>query len=152
MATPKTIVLRGRGIRKEAIADTGSAIVPGMLLERPNATEVAEHSTAAANAAPMFAVENEVVGKDIDEVYAVGDNVLFEVMSPGTEVYALLAAGATAVTAGAFLESAGDGTLRILSTDAATDDTQRASVVAVALEAVDNSGGGTTARIRVEVI
>jgi hypothetical protein len=151
MATPKTIVLRGRGIRKEAIADAGSAIKPGYLLERDNATEVSEHSSAGENAVPMFAVENEVVGKDIDTVYAVGDNVLFEVMTPGTEVYALVAASATAITAGAFVESAGDGTVRIASTSAATADTERLGIIGQALEDVDNSGGGSEARIRIEI-
>ena len=46
---------------------------------------------------------------------------------------------------------AGDGTLRLLSTSAATDDTERDSIVAYATEAVDNSGGGTAVFISARV-
>jgi hypothetical protein len=49
------------------------------------------------------------------------------------------------------LESAGNGMLRKATTDAATDDTQRNSSIGKALEAVDNSGGGSPARIKIEV-
>lgn len=147
--TPNTIILKGNGIRKEGAAS--SAITPGYLVEFGGANDLQPHSTAAANARKAFAVENDLVGDGIDTDYAVGERVQYEVFGSGCEVYALVAAAATAITKGAALESAGDGTLRILTTDAATDDTQRDSVVAYALEAVDNSAGGTEARIKVEI-
>lgn len=147
--TSQTIILKGNGIRKEGAAS--EAITPGHLIEFGGANDLQKHSTAAANARKAFAVENDLVGDDISTAYATGERVQYEVFHAGTEVYALVAAGATAVTKGAALESAGDGTLRILATDAATDDTQRDSVVAYALEAVDNSGGGAEARIKVEI-
>lgn len=145
-----TIVLKGHSIRKER--EAAAAINPGHLVEITSADKVQVHGTAAANAQRAFAVENEVVGKGIDDAYATGDWVLYEVLQPGAEIQAVLAASATAVARGAFLESAGDGTLRVLTTAAATSQASRASVVAVALEAVDNSGGGSEAYITVEIL
>ncbi len=149
MANPKTITLKGDHIRKEAIAS--AAINPGHLVEFGGAQELRVHAGAGLNARKAFALENDLIGGGIGDAYALNQTVQYGVFPPGAEVYALLAAAATAVTIGLALESDGDGTLRLLTTDAATDDTQRDSVVAYALEAVDNSGGGSEARIRVEV-
>lgn len=146
----RTIVLKGRGIRDETLA--AGTITPGHLIEHDGTDHVVVHSTAAANAQKMFAVENELIGNDIDVDYLTGDTTLYEHVVRGGMVNALLAAAATAVPNGAFLESAGDGTLRILTADAATDQGQRESIVAIAREAVDNSGGGTPVRIKVEVV
>lgn len=147
--TPKTIVLKGVPIRKEGVAS--GAITPGHLIEFGGANDLQVNSQAAKNARKAFAVENDLVGNGITDAYASGDQVQYVVAGAGVEIYALLAAAATAVEKGDALESAGDGTLRIQSTDAATDDTQRDSVVAYALEDVDNSAGATTARIKVEI-
>lgn len=146
----KTIVLRGGGIRKERKA--GGAITPGHLVELNASDQFVVHSTAAGNAIAAFAVEAEVFGKDIDTAYASGDQCFVEYLPTGSEVYALVGAGAAAIAEGDYLESAGDGTLRKLATATATTQAQRASVVARALEAVDNSAGGTPARIKVEVL
>ena len=150
MATQRTIRVKGDAVRKEALA--GGAINPGHLVVLNSSGNVVVHPSAATNAAPSFAVENEVIGADIDTAYASGDNVLYEHMQRGAEVHALVAASASAIVIGDYLESAGDGTLRILSASAATAQSARASVVARALEAVDNSGGGSEARILVEVL
>lgn len=147
-----TIILRGQRevIRKEAIA--GGAITPGYLLERTSTGTVQAHSTAAHSAQLLFAVENEVVGNGITDAYAANDTVLMAACQSGVEIYALVPASAAAIVIGDFLESAGDGTLRKVATDTATDEGERNSVVAVALEAVDNSGGGSAARIKVELV
>lgn len=132
---------------------TGETINPGHLIDIDPATgDLLVHQTAAANAVPRFARERDWVGDDADDAYAAGERVDYFTARPGDRVYAKLAAAAAAVARGDFLESAGDGTLRVLTTDAATDDTQRESVVAQALEAVDNSGGGSEAWILVEVL
>ena len=142
---------QGQFIHSEAIAAAASAVVPGMLVEETTAGELQEHSVAAGNAQKLFALANLTNAGTIDTVYPVGATARYGAAHSGQEANALLAAAATAVTRGAPLESAGDGTLRVQTADAATDQTQRDSVVAYALEAVDNSGGGTTARIRVRV-
>jgi len=143
---PNVITIKGNYIRKERVA--AGTITPGMLVEVEADDEIAFHSTAQANAAKAFADFNEVVGRGIDDTYTIGENVLYNIYSPGAEVNALL--GVTTITRGDFVESAGDGTLLSLVTDAATDDTQRASVVGVALDTVTNGAG--TARIRIEVL
>ncbi len=150
--TVKTITLKGNDlvIRKEGIASV--AITPGYLIERHSAVGVRPHNSAAVNAQKAFAVENDIVGDGIDVDYAIDDTTLYGVFPAGAEVFALVPASADAIVINDFLESAGDGTLRIAATDAATDEGQRAAIVAVALEAVDNSGGGSEARIKVEVM
>lgn len=145
----KRIILKGLyGVRDEGKAV--AAITPGHLIEEV-AAGVQVHSTAAANAMPMFALEREMTGDGIDVAYAANDTVLFVVAQPGAMINALVAAGAPAIAVGDALESAGDGTLRKAVTDAATDDTQRDAIVAYAREAVDNSGGGTAVRLKVRV-
>lgn len=150
MSTPNTIVLKGNGIRKEA--EAAGTITPGDLVELTSAGKVQRKSSAATTAQRAFAVENEVVGKGIDHDYAAGDNVLYEVLPPGAEVYALVPASAAAIVIGDRLESAGSGKLRKVASSADTDDTERQSVVAIALEAVDNSAGTDPARIKVELL
>lgn len=150
MALPKTILLKGGGLRKEG--EAGAAITPGYLVDRNASDELIPHGGAGLNAIPMFALENDVIGKEIDVDYILGDNVITAMPERGGEVYGLVAAGAAAIVIGDFLESAGDGTLRKVVTSAATADTARVSVVARAIEAVDNSGGTAEARIKVEVV
>lgn len=140
--TPKTVELYGESIQYEATA-TDAAITPGMLVTR-TATGVRPHNVAGNVANATFAFENDMVGNGIDDAYDVGDNCYLRTYSAGSGVYALLAAGATAVTNRAYLTSAGDGTLEV----AGDGDI----VIAQAMEAVDNSGGATRARIRVETV
>jgi hypothetical protein len=145
--TVKTIVLRGAGIRKEAIAAV--AITPGELIELNTSGQVIPHTTAVGTAGPKFAVENEVVGLNIDTVYAINDTCLFGVFPPGTEIYAWLLDGEVAVI-GSFLDSGDNGVLKVVDTAAATADVARNSVVAIALEAVSPSGAD--GRIKVELL
>jgi hypothetical protein len=144
----KTIALKGSPIVNEEDAAL-AAITPGHLLEYA-AGGVQKHSVAADNATPMFALERDELGDEIDVAYAEDDVVKVGVFHTGQRVYAFIASGQN-IARGDYMESAGDGTLRVLTTDAATDDTQRVSVVAQAIEAVDNSAGPGDARIRVQV-
>lgn len=105
-----TIVIVGRGFRKEAVA--AAAITPGDLVEFTSALKYQRHSVAGGKAVKTFAVENELFGKGIATAYAANDRVLVESCHAGMEIYATLAANAAAIVAGDLLESAGDGTLR----------------------------------------
>jgi hypothetical protein len=149
MAT-KTIWIKGDGMIKEYAA--GAGITPGHLLNLTSSGTVVVHPNAAKNAIPMFALEKDFVGKDISTAYVATEQVQCLLPQRGAEIYALVPAAAAAIVIGDYLESVGDGTLKKVATDTATDDTQRISVIARALEAVDNSGGGSPARIRVEVV
>ncbi|MGD9726391.1 MAG: hypothetical protein AB7L09_21610 [Nitrospira sp.] len=145
-----TINLKGRPQRREALA--AEAITPGHLISYNNAGKFIKHAVAAGNAAPLFAAENEVFGDEISVAYANNDNVLAWMCRAGDEVYALVAAAAAAIVVGDYLESAGDGTLRKVATAAATSQAMRESIRFQALEAVDNSGGGTAVRLAVLII
>jgi|6_EtaG_2_1085325.scaffolds.fasta_scaffold00556_17 hypothetical protein len=151
MAEPNTILISpadGQQIVREKLA--GGAITPGHLLERSSSTWVV-HANAGKNSQRIFALENVANAEGIADAYASGESVRGLYAQSGMLVNALVAATATAITEGAALESDGDGTLRIATTDAATDDTQREAVVGYANEAVDNSTGTTVVRIEVEV-
>ena len=139
---PKTIDLYGTGIQNEATC-TDAAITPGMLVTR-TATGVRPHNVAGGAASPAFAVENDLIGGDISDDYAIGNDVIYRTFAAGSAVYALAHAGGAAIAANALLKSAGDGTLELAGDDEVA--------VAQALEAVDNSGGGTAVRIKVEIV
>ncbi len=110
--TVKTIVLKGAGIRKELIG--ASAITPGELVERTASNTVQAHSSAGAQAQRAWAVENEVVGEDIDDDYATLDTVLFEIHPPGSEIYGWITTDD--ITRGDLLVSNGDGSMKAVST------------------------------------
>lgn len=187
--THYTVILKGRGIRKEALS--GGIIQPGDLIKRNSSGQFIRHATSNGKASRLFAVENELFGKGIDTNYASGDNVLAEACYQGMEVQCNIAAAAPAIVIGDLLVSAGDGTLRKLTstdapalTDSSTgtasttvhDGTASYSqsvtnnniatlaaaineltatggnVVAIALTAVDNSGGGSIVQTAVEIV
>lgn len=138
---PKTVELYGGGLQHEA--DALGAITPGMLVERA-AGGVQAHGTAGGPANLHFAKEFGMTGRGLDDAYAEDDQVIFCTYYPGSGVYALVAAGAEAIAEGDLLASAGDGTLAVAGADEVA--------VAQALEAVDNSAGEDSVRIRVEVV
>lgn len=145
---PNTIHLGGEIILVGDIA-AGGVVTPGMLVDRAAGVYVA-HAAADGVAQPAFALEQSEMnaGQDqtphvltIDHDYASGDLMQVGIGQPGSSFYALIASGEN-IADGATLSSAGDGTLQGSST----------LPVASALEAVDNSAGPGTVRIRVEVI
>jgi hypothetical protein len=145
---PRTIILKGRGIRREAPA--GGTITPGHLVTINTSGQLVVHATAGGANSKCFAVEAENLNPggssqvaDIDTNYAANDYVQAEHLYCGCEVNALVAAAAPAIVIGDLLESAGNGTLRKLTTGVA---------IAQALKAVDNSGGGSPVRISAVII
>jgi len=149
-----TIILKGCGVRNEAVAS--GSITPGMLVALTNATAdtVVAHNVAGGTCERAFAVEDDLQGNDIADAYATGSRVQYNIMQPGDEVYALLANGESAAKA-AKLESNGDGYLRVVDADASADEIAVQSVVAVALEAVDmsdSSAADPSGRIKVRIM
>ncbi len=138
---PKTVLLSGDPLCREAISATGSAIDPGMIIEITTDGEAQEHSTAGGNAAALFAREEDYAGGSISDTYAVGDNVPYMANRPGDQVYAFLATGNDA-SVGDFLESDGNGALQVSTSQA---------VVCKAVEALNNTSGSNS-RIKVEVV
>lgn len=146
--TVNTIILDGgeanQPIVEEYLADTGSSIVPGDLLERDNATEVSEHSSAGGVTPALIALPNIANGGTIDDAYAVGETVRCGYLRTGVQAYGRVAAAATAIPLGAALQSAGDGTVALR--------TSTNHIVGYASEAVDNSGGGSVVRIKFRAV
>lgn len=136
-----TILLKGRGVRDERVA--GGTITPGDLVILNSSGQLIRNATAAIAVVPRFAVENDLVGKSITDDYVVNDYVQSEILRSGNEVYAFVAAAASAIVVGNRLEADASGGLRILASGVA---------LAVALEAVDNSGGASRARIKVVLL
>lgn len=150
-----TVVVKGYPMRKEAVASAG--ITPGHLIDLASTNKVAVHAVAGGNTARAFAIENEVIGNGIDVAYIANDNVLYGIFQPGDEVYALVAAAASAIVIGDEVESAGDGTVRKATAFAQSGTTPFAvtaagTVIGRALQAVDNSAGGTAVRLLIEII
>ena len=145
---PNTIHLGGEITLVGDIA-AGGVVTPGHLVDRDAGAYVV-HPSADGLAQPAFALEQSEMnaGQDqnphvlaIDTAYALGDLMQVGIGKPGSTFYALIASGEN-IADGATLSSAGDGTLQGSST----------LPVVSAVEAVDNSAGPGTVRIRVEVI
>jgi hypothetical protein len=139
-----------RRIRERGTSE--SDILPGMLLQRSAAGVFEKHSTAAGNAQKLFALSNLADAKGIDDVWPISNRVRGLYAQPGDLINAVLGASAAAIQTGDFLESDGNGYLRVVVTAIATTDAERSSIIAVAGEAVDNSAGPAGTRILVEVV
>ncbi len=124
-----------------------SVIVPGNLIELSSSGTVQNHSTEGGNVLPMFALEDELQGKGIEDAFAAADRVQCWVAQPGEIVYARLNDGES-VAIGDFLESAGNGCLKKHTANAVTSDEEFTNytncIVGVALEAreLDSLSGG----------
>jgi len=141
-----TILVKGRGIRKEGVA--AEIVNPGHFVTLDATGKVIKQATAASHSPAAVAVENELFGSGITVSYAANDQVVYEVMPPGAEVLARLAPTAAAVVIGDLLKFAADGTVEKF---VAISDSP-GSVCAMALEAVDNSAGGTEVFLTVEIM
>lgn len=147
-----SIVLRGDYVQKEGKASV--AIRPGMLVEwdgnsvdttlgvRP-CTKAGVGLGATRKA---FALEDDLIGRGIDDNYAINDSVKYGVFQRGAEVQALLKTGNNAAI-GTALASAGAGNLQITATTVGADDEE---VVGYSMEA-NNNISGVDVRLRVEV-
>lgn len=111
--------------------NAAAAITPGMLIERTSADKVQKHSSSAGLAAKMFALEDALRGRAVGTDYDAADLVGCLIGQSGTKVNALLYAG-TSYTIGNTLESNGDGTLKVGTTNP----------IAKCTEALDLSSSG----------
>lgn len=155
-----TIILKGDPMMKERPLKSSVDITPGMLCEY-DTSYVKPHANAGQNASPIFAVENAIIGDDIDTAYTTdGEAVLLAFCEPGTEIYAFLATGNN-VSIGDLLESDGAGALQkhtvpsqaVNEGGAATYTIKQypRGPVARALAALNNTSG-SNARLTVEVL
>ena len=154
-------------VQEEYVANAG--ITPGHLVELMSTGKVRVHATAGGNAEKTFALENELEGQGINDAYAATDPVQVGIFRTGDVVLAMLVDDGTAATIGAYLESAGDGTLQVHVADTGDHSSAEAGgvtavlpnqIVAIALEALDLSGSSgeessdilTTGRLLVRIV
>ena len=136
---PNTVKLKNFSDVNEEYTATAAALIPGMLLELDSAGKVKAHATAGGNVLPMFAFEDELQGKGIDDAYAVSDKIQVWIPGRGDQVYAILADD-NSVAIGDFLESNGAGFLQKHAADVSDAANVTNQIVGVALEAVDLTG------------
>ena len=122
----------------EELTSTAVALTPGMLLEVITGGYVRKHAASEGDITPpMFALEDELQGRGIDDDYAASSKIQVWIPGRGDRVYALLQNGQS-VVAGDRLASGGDGTLiKYVSVNGSVKSNQ---IVAIAMEAVDMSG------------
>ena len=146
-----SIIIKSYVKVQEEYTATAVATTPGMLLELTSAGTVQAHSTAAGDALPMFAFEDELQGKAITDNYAASAKIQCIIPRRGDQIQALLADGQTAVI-GSFLESNGAGALNVYAADAPSETSYPDSIIGVALEALDLSDSANlTALGRIKV-
>src|SRR5688500_2473861 len=109
----RVIKLLGDPIQNED-DKAAEAITPGHLLAFDGSGDLIKHGTAGGGHNRVVALHREEMGKTIDDAYAIGDTVKVGAFQPGMRVNALVASGVTAAK-GDYLESAGNGTLRVFT-------------------------------------
>lgn len=133
--------------------DAGEAITPGMLLELASDGDVDIQDTAGGICSKMFALEDELQGKTIDDDYAADAPVQCWLATSGEEVLAWLANGED-VAIGDILVADGTGKLKAITEDSSNLEVEEYPV-AIALEAVDmsgSSGADPSGRIKVRIL
>jgi len=111
--TRRTIQLKGLAPYRELVAAVAT-IKPGHLIEKDTSGELILHATEGGTSSRLFAIEDSLQGKSVDDTYAIDDQVRHIAAVPGDEVYAFLKAGQS-VAIDDDLISNGDGTLIKLS-------------------------------------
>ena len=141
--TRKTILLKGEFNEKYDEIRAGGTIKPGHLIVR-NASGVAVvHATNGGYAEKIFAHEDALIGRTIDDAYSSGELVRYHVAQPGDVIYGFIKAGAN-VTDGSLLVSNADGTMDIVAGSEVP--------LAQSIEDVDNSGGGAAVRCAFRIL
>jgi hypothetical protein len=141
MQTPNTIWLGGPRTEENTFA-ASEAISPGhlvLLFNNGGVIRVKKHDGAGADAVRAVATEQSMNNLGYTDAYAANDLCEVSIGAPGCKFWMHIASGQT-IVAGNKLESAGDGTLRILASGAAL------------FQALENVTATADAMIRVEVV
>jgi hypothetical protein len=139
---PNTIFLAGERQQVNDIA-TSEAITPGMLVDLFNNGGIIryrKHATAGGDCAKAVLTQRSMLNEGVDNDTPAGDLAEVSVLSPGATAWMLIASGQN-IAAGNKMESAGNGTLRVL-----------ASGVALFMALENKPSVTTLTRIRVEAL
>ena len=128
--------------RQEENVAAEAGIYPGMLLTLDSANKVAIHADegGALGGEAIFAVEDALQGKTIDDVYAISTIVTTVIPNKGSVINALIEDGQD-ISIGDKMISAGNGKLKV-STNLESGETL-ANVVGIATEAIDLTGSNS---------
>lgn len=147
----RTIVVKSDAFRKER--KTGEAdIYPGHLVDIDTSGNLVKHASAGQACLFRLAIENDVEGGAITDVYASGDRAQYMSFHKGDEVLVRIKNGENIAIADE-LVSAGNGTFKEHTPDSASTDEE--VVLCQALEACDmsdSSGGDADGWCLVEVV
>ena len=115
-----TILIKniGEWFIKERLA--AEIITPGMILDVDSAGKYEIHNTEGSDGSAIVAVENELIGGEIGDDYASGDQVRAVDAQPGDEILMRLKTGES-VTFANILKSDGSGGL-VIHTPRAVDE------------------------------
>jgi hypothetical protein len=159
-ASPRTIRLKGVGMREEhtvsasatggqnllGVVQAAGTLIPGALLAYMSDGSFNNQTVPDKKCATIFALENELFGLGIDDPYKQGDLIQAEHFNSGDWVLAFVAPAAAAIVVGSLLVSDALGGLKVIG---ATDASE---AIAVSMDALNNSGGASIARIRVSIL
>jgi hypothetical protein len=124
-------------------ADAAEAITPGHVVKQNAAAKAIKNTLADIPDTPILvACENDLFGGDIDTPYAVNDRVLYQHLRSGCEFMGLVAAAGVAIAYDDYIALDAAGGVK---------KGTAATAIGRARTAVDNSAGGTPARVRVLV-
>lgn len=144
MSNQRVITLKGCPEVTEEF-QANEAISPGHLLGFSSG-KLIKNTSNANKVAPMFALERDELGKDVDEAYAADDYVKAGTFAPGMRLSAFIASGQT-VAIGDYLT--GDAAGRLTKTGVDNDT----NILAQAMEAITTTGVDTGAnRISVQIV
>jgi hypothetical protein len=134
---------RDQYLVSEGIVASANTIYPGQLISFTSGSVILHATAADAAILTAFAIENDLIGRDLDTPYVAGETIYFAIPQKGARWAGFLETGGN-VAKWAELEANGAGDLQARTTG---------QTVAYADEAVNNTGGGTgpngSTRIRV---
>jgi hypothetical protein len=138
---PNTIWLGGGLVIVNDVA-ASEAITPGMLIERFNSSGTPlfrKQLTALLPAAPIFALNQSMLNKGVDDVYNIGDLVEAGIGQSGSTFWALI--GVATIVQGDQMEAAGGGLLQ-----------KKTTGIPIAIAVEGKVGAAGTTRLRVEIL
>jgi hypothetical protein len=142
MSAQNTVILAGHARGRYDEGRLSTVATPGHLLSLNSDGTYRTHNVAGGPALLRILIEDALIGKGLNDAYAIGDLARFYEPQAGEELNVLIPAAAAAIVVGDRLASNGDGTFKKAN---GTTDVN----LVQAIEAKDNSAGGTPFRLKV---
>lgn len=136
-------IMLDKNFRLEEFLASGTP-KPGMLLEQTNASAATAkvHATQGGYAERMFAMEDALQGKTVDDAYTAATIMTVGIVQPGDRVNAMIEGGQS-ITIGERLISSGNG--KLIAEDAAESSGEVKQIIGYALEAFSDTDDGLAA-------